>query len=224
MRGGEVCCPQGVYWPSGGVTFIRVVRFALPRPAVPAGFRNPQSSSQINRSGWVRGLVACDCGPSGGIAMRKRTVSGASAVAEAAASSWLALAPLAQVEVSSEAPDFAIEAALEPGHAQGWRAAGPGVQTIRLHFDAPTRLRRVWLRFQEDTIARTQELVLKWSGSGHWFREIVRQQWTFSPAGATTETEDYRIELEGVTVLELTIVPDISGGPAHASLAEWRLA
>ena len=34
----------------------------------------------------------------------------------------------------------------------------------------------------------------------------------------------YRVELAGVTVLELAIVPDKSGGEARASLAQWRLA
>jgi hypothetical protein len=32
------------------------------------------------------------------------------------------------------------------------------------------------------------------------------------------------VELEGVTVLELSITPDISGGDARASLAEMRVA
>jgi hypothetical protein len=137
---------------------------------------------------------------------------------------WLALTSLAQVEVSSEAPDFPIEAALEPGHPAGWRAASPGVQMIRLLFDAPTRVRRLWLRFHEDAIARTQEFVLRWSGNGLWFREIIRQQWTFSPGGGMVQSEDYRVELEGVFGVELTIIPDISGGPAYASLAEWRIA
>jgi hypothetical protein len=156
--------------------------------------------------------------------MRKRIISAGVDDAEAGTSPWLALAPLAQVEVSSEASHFPIEAALEPGHLGGWRAATPGAQTIRLFFDTPTPLRRVRLRFQEDTIARTQEFVLRWSGNGLWFREIVRQQWTFSPAGGTVQSEDYRVELEGVRAIELAIVPDISGGSAHASLAEWRLA
>jgi hypothetical protein len=138
---------------------------------------------------------------------------------------WLALAPLAQVEVSSEEPGFPIEAALEPRHASGWRAAARGAQTVRLLFDAPQRLRRIWLRFQEPTSARTQEFVLRWSPDrDQSFRELVRQQWTFSPAGATMETEDYRVALEGVTILELIITPDIAGGSAPASLAEWRLA
>jgi hypothetical protein len=155
--------------------------------------------------------------------MRKRTVTAVSADTHPAALGWLALEPLVQVEVTSEESGFPIEAALEPGRADGWRAAAPGVQTIRLLFDAPTRLRRVWLRFHEDTIDRTQEIVLRCSVNNQRLREIVRQQWTFSPGGATAETEDYHVELEGVTTLELTIVPDISGGSAHSSLAEWRL-
>ena len=38
------------------------------------------------------------------------------------------------------------------------------------------------------------------------------------------EVEDYEIDLDGVTALELRIVPDISGGSARASLAQLRLA
>ena len=43
--------------------------------------------------------------------------------------------------------------------------------------------------------------------------------WTFSPDGATHETEDYQVDLWAVTALELTLTPDISGGDARASLA-----
>jgi hypothetical protein len=52
----------------------------------------------------------------------------------------------------------------------------------------------------------------------------VRQQYNFSPPGTTWEVEDYEIDLDGVTVLELKIVPDINGGRAHASLAQLRVA
>ena len=45
----------------------------------------------------------------------------------------------------------------------------------------------------------------------------------FSPQGATRETEDHRVDLSSVTVLELSIIPDISGGNAHASLAQLFL-
>jgi hypothetical protein len=51
----------------------------------------------------------------------------------------------------------------------------------------------------------------------------MRQQWNFSPAGSTTEIEDYAIELNAVSVLELTIRPDLGGREAVATLAAWRL-
>ena len=54
--------------------------------------------------------------------------------------------------------------------------------------------------------------------------EILRQQFTFSPPGTTLEVEDYVVNLQGVTVLELRIVPDISRGDARASLNLLRLA
>jgi hypothetical protein len=55
-------------------------------------------------------------------------------------------------------------------------------------------------------------------------REVVRQQWVFHPKGSTHETEDYRVDLVGVTVLELAIIPNVTGGDAQASLAEMRVA
>jgi outer membrane receptor protein involved in Fe transport len=42
-------------------------------------------------------------------------------------------------------------------------------------------------------------------------KEIVRQQWNFSPAGSTTEIEDYAVDLDGVSVLELAIQPAWAG-------------
>jgi hypothetical protein len=66
--------------------------------------------------------------------------------------------------------------------------------------------------------------VLRWSSDGgQSYREIVRQQYNFSPPGTTSEYEDYTVELDGLTALELSIVPDISGVPACASLAQLRL-
>jgi hypothetical protein len=52
----------------------------------------------------------------------------------------------------------------------------------------------------------------------------VRQQWNFSPPNSMRDVEEYRVELSGVNVLELVIVPDISGGTAHASLKSLRLS
>jgi hypothetical protein len=78
--------------------------------------------------------------------------------------------------------------------------------------------------FQEDQQARTQEFALQWSSDGgQSYQPIVRQQYTFSPPDTTQEVEDYTVELNGVTALELQIIPDISGGPVPASLAGWYM-
>jgi hypothetical protein len=97
--------------------------------------------------------------------------------------------------------------------------------TIRLLFDQPQRLRRISLVFEETETERTQEFVLRWSpDGGRSFREIVRQQWNFSPLSTIREVEEYPVELLGVTVLELVIVPDISRGVARASLKSLRVS
>ena len=128
------------------------------------------------------------------------------------------------VEVTSEDGAYPIEPALLSGGKRGWRAAGPGRQTVRLLFDKPQKLRRIQLDFKETKVARMQEFVLRWSrDSGKSYREIVRQQWNFSPPGTVNEAE-YAVELSDVTVLELNIVPDKSGGEARPSLLSLRLA
>ena len=157
--------------------------------------------------------------------MRKRIITPFQQETAPSALEWLNLEELAEVEITSEDPAHPIESALLPGRASGWRAAGPGEQKIRLLFAYPQRLRRIWLNFVETRTERTQEYVLRWSpDDGQSFREIVRQQWNFSPQGATNETEDLHVELPAVTVLELSIIPDINGGDAFASLASLRLA
>ena len=138
---------------------------------------------------------------------------------------WLDLDREAVVEVTSEERDYPVESALVGEESRGWRAAESGTQTIRLIFDEPQTLKRIALVFEEIQAQRTQAFVLRWSGDGgRSFREIVRQQWNFSPPNSIREVEEYRIELSGVTVLELVIVPDISRGSARASLKSLRLS
>lgn len=157
--------------------------------------------------------------------MRKRIIGHGPRDVSAAEHGWVDIERLAQVEVTSEDVDYPIESALIPGTGSGWRAAQPGEQTIRLLFDEPLRLKRIHLVFHEDEQERTQEFVLRWSpDGGQSYREILRQQYNFSPPGAAREVEDYDIDLDGVTALELRIVPDISGGSSRASLAQLRVA
>ncbi len=157
--------------------------------------------------------------------MRKRIIGIGPREVSAVEPGWLDLERLAQVEITSEASGSPIESALIPGTGSGWRAAQPGEQTIRLLFDEPLRIRRIHLVFREAELARTQEFVLRWSADGgRSYREILRQQYNFSPPEAAPEVEDYDLNLDRVTALELRIVPDISGGAARASLAQLRLA
>ena len=156
--------------------------------------------------------------------MRKRLVTPIPQDAPTLDEEWLDLDDAVVVEVTSEENKYPVESALVSGEMRGWRAADSGTQTIRLIFDEPQRLARIALAFEETETERTQEFALRWSGDGgRSFREIVRQQWNFSPPKTTREDEEYQVDLSGVTVLELNIVPDISRGSAHASLKSLRL-
>jgi len=156
--------------------------------------------------------------------MRKHLIAPIPQSAPALNEGWLDLDGAAVVEVTSEDKEHPVESALVPGETRGWRAAASGTQTVRLIFDEPQRLTRIALAFEETETERTQEFVLRWSGDGgRSFREIVRQQWNFSPPNTSREVEEYQFDLSGVIVLELIIVPDISRGSAHASLKSLRL-
>ena len=136
---------------------------------------------------------------------------------------WLDVERLATVQITSEDPAFPIESVFRD--SGGWRAATEGEQVIRLVFDEPQTIHRIWLRFSETEIARTQQFTLRWSSSaGQPFQEIARQQWNFSPDASTEELEDYSVNLKGVSVLELTLQPEITAGKAFATLAGWRVA
>ncbi len=157
--------------------------------------------------------------------MRKQIINQSSPAASPGGQVWLDVPNMALVEISSEEAAYPIEAALTPGDGSGWRAAEAGEQTIRLVFDEPQKIKRIQLLFLEEQQGRTQEFVLRWSSdAGQSYRDVVRQQYNFSPPGMTREFEDYTVELDGVTTLELRITPNISGGGAKASVAQLLIA
>lgn len=138
---------------------------------------------------------------------------------------WLDLERIATVEVTSEEPHFPIESVFSSQDGPGWRASQRGVQQIRLIFDRPLSVRRIQLTFLEPELERTQEFSVRWSSAESGApKEIIRQQWNFSPTGSTDEVEDYEVSLDGVSVLELAITPDLTGREAPATLAKWRVA
>jgi hypothetical protein len=143
------------------------------------------------------------------------------AIPSVAREEWPNLPEDVEVELTSEDPDWPIERALL-GEGSGWRAGAPGPQTISLAWRAPISIRRIRLVFEEHSHARTQEFVVR-AATGDGEREIVRQQFTFSPPGTTVEREEYATNLDGVSRLELAIVPAIDRGSAVATLREWRI-
>jgi hypothetical protein len=156
--------------------------------------------------------------------MRKRLVGDAEGNTMQVEKGWSNLEDLATVEVTSEAPEYPIESAFRTNGRTGWRAAEAGKQLIRLLFDHPVSLHQIQLRFDESVSERTQEFSLRWSSAqGGPSKEIVRQQWNFSPAGSTVELEEYAVDLEAVSVLELEIKPDFGSSNAVAALTSWRV-
>ena len=124
---------------------------------------------------------------------------------------------LAAIEVTSEDELFPIEQAFRPEPALGWRAAAPGVQTIRLVFREPQRVTAVRLHVVERAAERRQAMILRMSTRRDpSVREIARREFTFSPSGLTDEIEEIPLLVDDLTVLDLTIDPDHGhAGEAH---------
>jgi hypothetical protein len=135
---------------------------------------------------------------------------------------WVDLSNRAAFEVTSEEAGSPLENALS-SDASKWIAATPGEQIIRITFDEPQNVSKIFLLFEETANARSQEFVLSWQrlGQPQW-QEIVRQQFNFSPPATTTEKEDFNVSLQKASALELLIIPERSGG-GHASLSQLRI-
>jgi hypothetical protein len=156
--------------------------------------------------------------------VRKRLIDSSQGDTSPRSDTWLDLEQIATIEVTSEDPNFPVESVFRPDDNAGWRAAQDGEQVLRIIFDEPTTLHHIQLQFGESEFQRTQEFTICWSSAqGGPAREIVRQQWTFSPDGSIRELEHYDVSLEGVAILELRIKPDLSAGRGRATLLKWRV-
>ena len=131
---------------------------------------------------------------------------------------------MATVELTSEDPRYPFDPVLEEGGDRGWKAAEPGKQTVRLRFDQPQPVRRIRVRFVDRDHERSQEFVLRYGDAAGVLRDIVRQQWTFSPGGSTEEVEDYTVNLPAVSFLELEIDADRGRDTLPATLAELLIS
>ena len=137
------------------------------------------------------------------------------------------IASVAMVQVTSESPEHPIDHVFDEHRGQRgtrWIAGEPGEQIVILAFDSPQTIRHVSLEVQEPEVTRTQELQLSLScDGGQNFRELLRQEYNFSPPGTTFEREDLAISAQGVTHLRLVIKPDKRGVPCLATLTSLVL-
>lgn len=159
--------------------------------------------------------------------LRKHILSPDAAVKSRPATPEIDVPAVATVFLTSEAPDHPIDHVFDRQRGRGatrWMAAAPGEQTIVLAFDAPQTIDRVLLEIEETEVARTNELQLALSCDGEQsYREIVRQEYTFSPPGTTFEREDWAVSSAGVTHLRLRIKPDKGGKASRATLTSLAL-
>jgi len=138
------------------------------------------------------------------------------------------VAAAATVLVTSEDPAHPVENVFDGRRGPGascWVAGTDGEQTLVLAFDAPASLNRVVLEVEETAVARRQELLLSVScDGGHTYREVLRQEYNFSPPGTTFEREEWVVRADGVTHLRLSIKPDKGGKPCRARITSLALS
>jgi hypothetical protein len=137
------------------------------------------------------------------------------------------IADVATVQVTSEQADHPIDNAFDHSRGSGgsrWIAEGPGEQTVILVFDTPQAIRTIGLEVEEPAVSRTQELSVSIShDGGRTYRELVRQEFNFSPPGTSFEREVWSVEAGGVTHLRLEIKPDKGGRVGRATLTSLSL-
>ena len=137
------------------------------------------------------------------------------------------IAALATVLVTSEDPNHPIDYVFDrqrgPG-ASRWIAEQTGEQTVILAFDTPQAIRKVLVEVEETNTSRTQELDVSISDDGgQTYRELVRQEYNFSPPGTTLEHEEWPMTADGVSHLRLRIKPDKGGKACRATLTTLAL-
>jgi hypothetical protein len=134
---------------------------------------------------------------------------------------------LATVLVTSEDAEHPIDRIFDGERGRGatrWIAAGTGEQTVILAFDAPQTIRTIVIEVEETSVSRTQEIVLAVSDDGgQAYRNLVRQEYNFSPPGTTFEHEEWSVNVHDATHLRIGIKPDNGDKACRATLTTVAL-
>src|SRR5438445_4810206 len=134
---------------------------------------------------------------------------------------------VATVLVTSETADHPIDNIFDGRRGPGgsrWVAEKPGEQTLILAFDVPQMIRKITLEVEEQAVSRTQQLALSLSNDGgQTYREVVLQEFNFSPPGTVFEREHWTVTADMVTHLRLWIKPDKGNQVCKATLTSLAL-
>jgi F5/8 type C domain len=158
--------------------------------------------------------------------LRKRSLD-SSTTTNALADDEIDIARSATVLYSSEQPGDPVEHLFDrrfgPG-APRWISGRPDTtEQIVVEFDAPQAISRLVYEVEEAECGRTQEVRVEISeDGGRSYRQILAQDYNFSPGGATYQRQDQRFERRRASHLRLTIVPN-KNGSGTATLTTLRL-
>ena len=140
----------------------------------------------------------------------------------------ISIANVATVQVTSEETDHPIDNAFDPSRGPGgsrWIAGALGEQSVTLVFDSPQTIRQIGIEVEELAVSRTQELSLSTSSDGgRTYRELIRQEFNFSPPATSFERELWSVSAGVVTHLRLEIKPDKGGRIGRATLTSLTVA
>jgi hypothetical protein len=133
----------------------------------------------------------------------------------------------ATIAYSSENPAHPVEHLLDgrsgPGATRWISARSDVIEQIVVEFDQPQTISRLVYEVEEAARERTQEVRVEVSeDGGRTYRQLLVQEYTFSPGGATYQREEQRLNLHQVSHLRLTIVPN-KNGSGSATLTSLRL-
>ena len=137
------------------------------------------------------------------------------------------IASHAVLAYTSDDPDHPIDNLIDGHygrHSTFWAGAKPNtMERIVVEFDQPQSVSWIIYEVEECVCARTQEVSVEVSlDGGRTYRQVLVQEYTFSPAGATFQREAQRLNLPPISHLRLTIVPD-KQGTGVAKLNSLRL-
>lgn len=137
------------------------------------------------------------------------------------------IAGLASFRFSSEDPkhplDHLIDGCCGRGATRWAGAQADTTECIELEFEPAQEISRLIYEVEESGVERTQQVRVEIStDQGRIYRQVLAQDYNFSPCGATFQREEIDLNARPITNVKLTIVPN-KGGSGVATLTSLQL-